>query len=239
MNKQITITALSICIICFAALTPSYASDVSKPEKSFEKLPLAYIQNPDFKFSSVPEGTIVRHAYAIYNKGDAELNIIRVRTSCGCTTAGYSKSVAPGKKGIISVKGNTAGYGGSLFNRQIFIETNDPNHKLLRLNISGQVDKFAQITPQFVRLKGVAGHPVKMSINIIPEKKYPFKLTSLDSSLNGKKIHCDFIETAKGYRLNIENISLGAGRYFGIIYLKTDSLKFPVIPVRVFGDITN
>ncbi len=238
MKKRITIIVFFICIICFAALTASHARESSKPEKYLKKLPVAYIQNTNFKFSSVLEGTIVKHAYVIHNKGEAVLKIIHVKTSCGCTTAGYSKSVAPGKKGIISVKGNTTGYGGRLFKRQIFIETNDPIHKSLQLNISGQVDKLAQIIPQFVRLKGVAGQPVKVSINIIPRKKYPFKLISM-AYLNGKKIHCDFIKTANGYRVNVENISPAAGRYFDVIYLKTDNTKFPVIPVRVFGEITN
>ncbi len=46
MNKQISIIALFICIICFAALTVSHAGEVSKPEKSLEKLPLAYADVP-------------------------------------------------------------------------------------------------------------------------------------------------------------------------------------------------
>jgi hypothetical protein len=78
--------------------------------------------------------------------------------------------VAPGEKGIISVKADTTGYGGRLFNRRIIVHTNDPNHKSVQLNISGQVNKFVQITPEFVRLTGIAGQPVKVSIDIIPEK---------------------------------------------------------------------
>jgi hypothetical protein len=46
----------------------------------------------------------------------------------------------------------------------------------LGLTISGRVEKFVTISPKDVKLYGMAGNPIKATVQIIPEKKYAFRI---------------------------------------------------------------
>jgi len=98
------------------------------------------VEEPVFLFGSVTEGTQVIHDFIISNPGDDVLSIQKVVTSCGCTVADYPETVSPGGTGIVHVKGNTSGYGGRSFRRQIIIRTNVPEKESVKLQIEGVVE---------------------------------------------------------------------------------------------------
>lgn len=127
--KKISVKIIIMaCIIWIAPITALYAgADIM-------------VEEPDFSFGSVPDGTQVTHDFVISNPGDEILNIQRVVSSCGCTVADYPKTVAPGSTGIIHVKANTSGYGGRTFNRQLLIRTNITGKESFRLRITGKVE---------------------------------------------------------------------------------------------------
>jgi hypothetical protein len=111
----------------------------------------------------------------------------------------------------------------------------------LGLTISGRVEKFVTISPREVRLYGLAGNPIKATVQIIPEKKYAFRILEARAKY-GK--HIDFkLQEQKGsqtgnYVLMIENKKTEKGRYFDTVYLKTDSKLRPQINVRVYGNVS-
>jgi len=137
---------------------------------------------------------------------------------------------------------NTDGYGGRKINKSIRVETNDPSNKNFNLIVTGNVEKFATISPSRIRLSGESGTSILSSVKIIPEKKYPFKILSV-SAKNGNNTHQELKEAehqeGKGYLLTIENIKKDAGRYFDIITLKTDSKIRPEIQISVYGNISS
>jgi hypothetical protein len=106
--------------------------------------------------------------------------------------------------------------------------------------ISGSVEKFAEIQPKgLVRLSGNVGKSVKKTITIIPDKKYPFKITDI-KALKGENIKFEFKETESDqtrYLIIVENIKPEQGRYFDTLTLKTTSDIRPEISLRIFGDI--
>lgn len=126
--------------------------------------------------------------------------------------------------------------------KSIQVETNDPKNKSFNLMITGYVEQFVTITPSRVSLLGESGTPIKSSVKIIPEKKYPFKIQSV-SVKDGKNIHHELKEEeykeGKGYLLTVENIQNNVGRYFDIITLKTDSKIRPEIQISVYGNISS
>jgi len=135
---------------------------------------------------------------------------------------------------------NTNGYGGRKLSKSIQVETNDPKKKSFNLMITGYVEKFATITPPRVSLLGEPGMPIKSSVRIIPEKKYPFKIQSVNIK-EGVNIRHELKEETfkegKGYLLTVENLQSNAGPYFDIITLKTDSPIRPEIQISVYGNI--
>ena len=120
------------------------------------------------------------------------------------------------------------------------VYTNDKSHPQQDLVISGQVETFVTIRPRHANMRGIVGDPIKNTVTIIPEKKYPFKIINL-SAKDGKNIKYQLEETTvsdtAAYKLNIENLKTDAGRYYDTIILETDSKIRPQLSVRVYGHL--
>ena len=118
------------------------------------------------------------------------------------------------------------------------VYTNDKKHPQQDLVISGQVETFVTIRPKHANMRGIVGDPIKGTVTIIPEKKYPFKIIN-SRAKDGKNIKYQLKETTvsdtTAYQLNIENLKTDAGRYYDAIILETDSKIRPQLSVRVYG----
>lgn len=96
--------------------------------KEDEKENSAIIHFPETQhdFGKVQEGKTVKYDFNFDNRGSSTLKIGDIKTSCGCTAALVSKKdLAPGEKGTLSVKLNTANRKGKM-SRTITISSNDP-----------------------------------------------------------------------------------------------------------------
>ena len=104
----------------------------------------------------------------------------------------------------------------------------------------GHVDKFVTITPKIVTLRGQVGNPIKQSVRIIPEKKYPFKIIGHKLG-GGNDIRYELapVQRSEGieYLLTVENLRKVTGNYYNTITIKTDSNIQPSINIRVKGYI--
>ena len=120
------------------------------------------------------------------------------------------------------------------------VYTDDKNQPNLELVISGMVEKFVTIIPRAVSLRGFVGDSLKKSVNIIPEKKYAFKITNARVR-NGKYINIRLEEIQgtdrREYSLTVENRRQEQGRYSDMIILETDSKIQPTMNVRVYGQL--
>jgi hypothetical protein len=118
------------------------------------------------------------------------------------------------------------------------VYTNDKKQPQQDLVISGQVETFVTIRPKHANMRGIVGDPIRGTVTIIPEKKYPFKIVNLRAK-DGKNIKYQLEETTvsntTAYQLNIENLKTDAGRYYDAIILETDSKIRPQLSVRVYG----
>lgn len=102
---------------------------------------------PQIKFDTQQQdfGTVrqadpqVTLTYEFTNTGDEPLVIISAKASCGCTKPHYPDApIAPGKKGVITLKFNPRGQFGEI-HKSVTVRTNDPKHKKLTLRLTGVV----------------------------------------------------------------------------------------------------
>lgn len=92
-----------------------------------------------YDFGTVVEGQIVTHNFEIENSGNANLSIVRVNASCGCTVAKPEKSLLkPGEKTFIHVEFNSEARLGTQ-QKFIYIYTNDPKTPEFKLSLTGVV----------------------------------------------------------------------------------------------------
>lgn len=238
-----THTLLIVAMLLWLAPALFAGESNSPTEPSADKaaetaVPKAVVEEKAFDFKEVLEGDVVTHAYRIENRGTAPLDVINVRTSCGCTTAQRPKTIAPGGKDEIVVKGNTRGYGGKTFGKTISVTTNDPDQPRIVLTFRGQVARFARINPYGIHLRGTVGEDLQAEATITPEANYPFKITEmvLKDGLPGN-IDANLDQRDGKYYIVVKNRLDKAGGYQGRIVLKTDNSLRPELAIYVSGRI--
>lgn len=98
-----------------------------------------------YDFGEIEFGKIVNYIFKIKNSGNEILEIKRVATSCGCTTAKPSKTkINPGEEAELLVVYDTAAmgdgpHGTGSQERIIYIKSNDPANPQVDVTISAYV----------------------------------------------------------------------------------------------------
>ena len=120
------------------------------------------------------------------------------------------------------------------------IYSNDALQPRVDLTVRGQVDKFAQITPAHVIIRGHAGERLRRKVTVKPSSENPFSITKVKAKHgNNIKIAWKQEETPEGktWVIEVENTRTSKGRYNDTLFLFTDSSLKPKIPVQVRGSI--
>lgn len=123
--------------------------------------------------------------------------------------------------------------------KAITVITNDSANPEANLTVSGNVEKFATITPSVLRLNGNIGKELKSLVKIVPESKYPFSIAKIRAQ-DGKNIKYELKETnstsgVKEYSVTVENLKKDAGSYYDVLILETDSKIQPEIKINVMA----
>jgi len=90
-------------------------------------------------------------------------------------------------------------------------------------------------------LIGTVGQSVNVSVEIIPEKKYAFKIIEAKAK---KGVHIAVSIREKkptegtGFVMTVQNLKTDKGQYVDTIVVKTTSEIKPTIQIQVFGKIT-
>ena len=97
--------------------------------------PVLDIASLEHSFGTVKPGTPLTYTFKVANKGDANLEILNVAPSCGCTTSNFDKVVAPGKSGGITLAiDKTESYKGEIV-KTATVTTNDPERQSFTLTL--------------------------------------------------------------------------------------------------------
>ncbi|MEM6801561.1 MAG: DUF1573 domain-containing protein [Bacteroidota bacterium] len=89
-------------------------------------------------FGSIKQGVPVSYDFEIQNTGDQAVKILDVKTSCGCTAAGYSKEpLDPGSSTFLTANYNAKSAG--VFKKEIKVYT-DFQEEPFKLTIKGEVE---------------------------------------------------------------------------------------------------
>ena len=114
--------------------------------------------------------------------------------------------------------------------------TNDPKEPVVHLVMAGPVDRFVNINPRMLNLRGAAGDRLQGTMIVVPEVKYPFRLTGVQPREG--RVKASFSETRQegraAYSILVENERTEAGSYSDTLVLKTDSPVQPQLEVRVY-----
>ena len=121
-----------------------YFKAVPAPSDQLENRPKIEITPQSFDFGEVEYGEKAEHTFDIMNLGGETLEITRLSTSCGCTTAEIDKeSIPAGEQAELEVVYNTGAMTGAHAKgeqeRIIYVKTNDPVNPQVEVTISAYV----------------------------------------------------------------------------------------------------
>ncbi|MBN2254964.1 MAG: hypothetical protein JW736_04605 [Deltaproteobacteria bacterium] len=121
--------------------------------------------------------------------------------------------------------------------KSVTVFTNDPRRPSMRLKITGNVEEYAVIEPQRVRLIGPVGKPLESKITIVPKDRYPFTVTGIRMR-SGRYVSAELREKAGGgYEVTVVNRRTTTGIYYDTVILTTDSAIRQELMISVFGKI--
>ncbi len=108
------------------------------------EFPKIEISPSSFDSGDIEYGDVKEYVFQVKNTGNQVLEIKKVATSCGCTTAEVDKeSIAPGETANLNVKYDSGAMSGAhAMNEQeriIYVKTNDPNSPQTEVTIKANV----------------------------------------------------------------------------------------------------
>ena len=101
-----------------------------------ESRPAIYVEPDSYDLGTIPQ-QVVTHSFIVKNKGDGDLVIGKITTSCGCTKAQIDQNtIPPGKEALLTVTfdpalHNTRGK----TTKTVSLETNDPLNPVKKIKI--------------------------------------------------------------------------------------------------------
>ncbi len=134
-----------IFVLGLAAVVFYGYSKAIPPAGNNQNAPKIEISPASYDFKEVEFGKIVNYTFKIKNSGQEVLEIKRVATSCGCTTAKVlNTSINPGEETDLLVTYDTAAMGSGPHGtgnqeRIIYVKSNDPNNPQINATISAYV----------------------------------------------------------------------------------------------------
>ncbi|MCK4658216.1 MAG: DUF1573 domain-containing protein [Phycisphaerae bacterium] len=189
--------ALLVALACLAVAGLSPAAEPEKDAPRFE------VSEMNKDFGEFWAGLDLAHSFTVKNTGTATLEILKVKASCGCTSTGYDKQIAPGKEGKINVKVRTKNFRGK-FSKSVTISTNDPNNPTVRLKLSGVAKQYITVEPHNVSFTKVQPDQVlNKTITIVNNSDEHLELTVKENKVGPFSAELKEIEPGKHFELAI------------------------------------
>jgi hypothetical protein len=229
MNRVIIlIPVFFLALFLAAGLNPAFAA------------PKAISDELDFNAGDIQQGSLISHEFVIKNTGSDPLTLKIKSCTCGGVKYEAPSSITPGKTDKIKVSIPTKFLKGS-YQRDVLIETNDPEKKEIHFTIRATVQEVLSVEPHsviFGRVK--TGSSETREISITNSSKESVTISEIQIkpgvgvtiSPQGKTI------LKPGQKMKV-TATFKPGKDPGAIntpiVIKTDSKKLPEIAVPAFA----
>lgn len=186
MSKRIVVTALALLV----SLTSVFAQEQNKAKKSdatatskgkaADKAPRLTVMEPVKDFGTVPKGDKLDWTFLVKNTGNADLEIIAARPSCGCTVADFDKIIKPGQTGKVTAHVDTTNFAGPIA-KAVTLDTNDPSTPSAQVTIHAIVKPYVEAHPAgFVRFNMLQGDTDVQTVTLYSEETEPFEILKVE-----------------------------------------------------------
>ena len=181
MKTQRIIIAAGLVLLLSAGLSGVAAAE----DKPAGKSPKVLVEPKIFQVGEILEMQNIEHTFMIKNTGNAELQILGVKPSCGCSVADFDKVVAPGQEGKVHIKIEGKKIGAGPFDKTFAVKTNDPENEQFNLAVQGTVTKALEFSRE-MRWAGFVDEALKIESYITVLLAGPMNITNARWDDDGK-----------------------------------------------------
>lgn len=203
--------------------------------------PRMQVDKPVFDFGQVEQGEQVTHDFRFTNRGNRDLRVQSVKTSCGCTAAVIAAdTIPPGTEGTIQATFDTKRFAGQKA-KDIRVHTNDPFRPVTTLTLRGEITTEVQIEPAQLYLGRLhRGSPITRTVTILYDENKSLEITDITNANSAISVQAEDarVEGKKGKALQV-SVSKTAqrGPLNDTITVTTTSQRKPTISIPVVGSV--
>jgi uncharacterized protein DUF1573 len=188
----------------------------------------------------VERGTEVSHVFGLPNRGETDLRIDHVKTSCGCTVAVLSdEMIPPGREARVAVTLDTSRLAGRT-TKTVTVYTNDPAAPVVSLSLTGQVNTDLVVSPTPLYLGRVQrGETVRREVLITPGREGgAYVVEQVEPGTRALHTRLESRTDGPGQRLVVElDRAVPLGHFNETLGLRTTSPNQPVITLPVLANV--
>ncbi|HHT9120887.1 MAG TPA: DUF1573 domain-containing protein [Candidatus Hypogeohydataceae bacterium YC41] len=204
-------------------------------------VPRLSVPESSHSFGQIYRGEKVQHRFLLKNIGDGELEIRKVRASCGCTAAEPSrKIVPPGGEAYIEATFNSHNFVGKV-TKTVMVDTNDPAEPTYTLTLEALILEEVVADPSRLILGQIRQGEGK-NINVVVKSPTGLDLKVLSAQSSSKALQVASTEKeADGvYAVKLEvKKDSPIGRFSGDLVVQTNSQRQPTITVPFYGEVVS
>jgi Protein of unknown function (DUF1573) len=232
MRRLLTLAALSLTLAAPVLAANDDAAKAGGARPSIE------IPKMKYDFGKIFEQPTYDCSFVVRNVGTAVLVIRGVKPSCGCTAAKFDSLIAPGKEGKIALSVDGTRVHGD-FEKSAVVQTNDPDHPELTIEVAGSEVPYVKIIPNetTLYLHGRYGEKVSKDFIVASNDKdlNDFKVTGLSSDIDDKITYSFAPGSQQGdYSVHVEKkTSLPVMTAFGSLVVHTNDPHSPETTLQV------
>lgn len=203
--------------------------------------PRLEVQHPSHDFGKVFQGSKVEHVFVFDNTGDAPLQILKVKSSCGCTAALVSEqTIAAGKTGEVRATFDSTNFTG-VVQKKIYLQTNDSISPSKELTLYGEVAPVLAAEPPEIVIAGVApGSSVRRTIRLMNRGPVPLRLEPAQATQPFFAVSQSeqVLEPGKSVELTLTvSPSADAGSFSGFLLIQARADNFFTLRIPVQGRV--
>lgn len=220
---------------------------ISKNKSSFpqiEEIRGADIRFDEFvhDFGVVEGGKEVEHIFKIKNVGKKTLEILRVRSSCGCTAVVVSnRNIPPQGGGEVKAIFDTTGYRG-FDKKNVYVQSNDTITPLVKLQIRGVIKTGeVSMSPKridFGVLRKEERENKKLDVAVVGDED--LKILKTETSSENLYIEISEVpdEYFKRFKVTVAlSSNIAIGKLNEEITIYTNNEKYAEVEIPIIGDI--
>jgi hypothetical protein len=140
--------ALTLAVLAAGSAQDSWAGPPERGERSPEAagVPQLLVERPEVDLGDLPKGSSSVASFEMRNAGAADLRIVDVLPSCGCTVVSFDRVIPPGEVGQLTATLYTESLDGEVA-KGITVVTNDPAQTRVQLLIRAAVVTAVRVLP--------------------------------------------------------------------------------------------